>query len=60
MKGWKTITFSVLLALISIFSSDELRQHIGEHLEWYGPFTATAVAILRALTTSPIFKQHHE
>jgi len=57
MKGWKTLAVAVLLGLITALSNPELQQYVAENLVWLGPILATVIAVLRALTTSPIFKK---
>lgn len=57
MKGFKTITFGVLLALISIFSNEEVIQFVAENFPAVGTSLGTAVIILRAVTSSAIFKK---
>lgn len=57
MKGWKTLVFAVLFGAITALSSPELQQYIAENMTWLGPIIATVVAVLRALTTSPIFNK---
>lgn len=55
-KGWKTLVFGALLVLISIFSNAEVQAFVGEHLPVVGSITGTIVIVLRAITTSAIFK----
>lgn len=57
MKGFKTVTFGVLLALLSVFSNAEMQQFVSENLPTIGGFTGTIVVILRAITDSPMFKR---
>ncbi len=55
MKGYKTITFGILLALLSIFSNPDMQAWAAEHIPQLGGGIGTIVVILRALTASPIF-----
>ncbi len=55
-KGWKTVAFGVLLALISVFSSAEMQSFVAEYLPWIGGILGALVVFLRAITSSPIFK----
>lgn len=57
MKGFKTVAYGLLLALGSILASPEVSEHVGSHLGWYGSLAGTLVVVLRALTSSPIFKK---
>lgn len=57
MPGFKTVLYGMVLALISIFSSDEMRAFIAENLPWFGTAAGGIVVILRALTSTPIFKK---
>lgn len=56
MKGWKTVIFGLLLALISVFSSADMQAFFAEHVQWLGGLTGVIVIGLRAVTSSPIFK----
>lgn len=57
MKGFKTVIFGVLLALISILSNAEMTAFFAEHLPVVGSAVGAVVVILRAITSSPIFKK---
>jgi hypothetical protein len=57
MKGFKTFAFGALIVLISILSNAEMQTFFAEHLPKVGGLTGTAIIILRALTTSAIFKK---
>lgn len=56
MKGWKTVAFGVILALISVFSNQEMVNFITDHFPWVGGSVGTVIVALRFLTTTPIFK----
>jgi hypothetical protein len=56
MKGFKTVAFGVALALISIFSNAEMQAWVATNLPVVGGLTGTLVVVLRAITTSSIFK----
>ena len=56
-KGWKTVIFGILLALISILSNEEMKQFLVENVEWIGGSIGTIVVVLRALTNSSIFSK---
>jgi hypothetical protein len=56
-KGWKTVVFGVLLALVSALSNEEMKQFLVENVEWIGSSIGTIVVVLRALTNSSIFSK---
>ncbi len=56
-KGWKTIVFAALVAAASFLASDEVAQWVAQNLPEVGGGLAGAIAVLRWLTTSPIFKE---
>ena len=57
-KGWKTVTFNVLAAIVPILELTELEGIVPEE---YLPFYALAVAMgnvyLRSVTTTPMGKK---
>lgn len=55
MKGWKTFAFAALIAVIGALSTEDVRQFVGANLPWLGPIMGAVVALLRALTNTPIF-----
>lgn len=57
MKGWKTLAFAIIMGAIAALSDVGVQQYVAANLPWLGPMLATAVVVLRALTTSPIFKK---
>lgn len=57
MKGFKTVIFGILIAAISVFSNADMQAYFAENLPAVGTMTGTIVIVLRALTTSSIFKQ---
>lgn len=57
MKGWKTVTFGVLLGLIAVFSNTDMQAWISQYVPEIGGLIGTAIIILRALTTSTVFKK---
>lgn len=57
MKGFKTVIFGLALALIAVFSNAEMQAFIAENIPAVGGSIGTIVIILRALTTSTIFKK---
>lgn len=58
LKGWKTVTFNLLAAIVPILELTELRDVVPEQ---YLPFYALAVAMgnvyLRSITTTPMGKK---
>ena len=56
-KGWKTIIFGVLVGATAALSSPEMQAFIADNIPEVGTGIGTAIVILRALTTSAIFKQ---
>lgn len=58
LKGWKTVTFNVLAAVVPILELTELKGIVPEE---YLPFYALAVAMgnvyLRSVTTTPMGKK---
>jgi len=57
VKGFKTILFGVLVAAISVLSNPEMQAFVAEHLPEVGGMIGTAIVVLRAVTTSAIFKK---
>jgi len=57
IKGYKTVLFGLALALISIFSNEEMVLFISENVPVLGTFIGTIVIVLRALTSSAVFKK---
>ena len=57
MKGYKTLGFAALVALTSFLASPEMSQWVGEHLPEVGGGLATAIAVLRAITNSPMLNK---
>ena len=55
-SGYKTVVFGVLLALIAIFSSPDMQAYFADNLPWVGSLVGTIIVVLRAITTSSIFK----
>lgn len=57
-KGWKTVTFNVLAAIVPILELTEMKGIVPEE---YLPFYALAVAMgnvyLRSVTTTPMGKK---
>ncbi|KKL25242.1 hypothetical protein LCGC14_2407310 [marine sediment metagenome] len=57
MKGWKTTVFGVLIAVLGALTSADMQAWIMENFPWVSGGLGTAIIILRALTTSPIFEK---
>lgn len=57
MKGLRTVVLGILIALISVFSNADMQAFISEHIPAIGGSIGTAVIVLRAITTSSIFKK---
>jgi len=57
MKGFKTLSFAALVALASFLASPEVAQYVAENLPEVGGGLAMAIAFLRFLTNSPMFKK---
>ena len=57
MTGWKTVAYGLLIALTAALSSAELQQLISENIPVVGGAIGTGIVILRALTSSSIFKK---
>ena len=56
MKGFKTIAYGLLIAGIAIFSNGEMQEYFALHIPTIGGLLGTGVIVLRALTSSAIFK----
>ena len=58
LKGWKTVTFNVLAAIVPVLELTELKDVVPEE---YLPFYVLAVALgnvyLRSVTTTPMGKK---
>ena len=57
IKGYKTLAMAIILGLITALSSAEMQQYVATNLTWLGPILGTGIVMLRALTTTPIFKK---
>lgn len=57
MRGYKTVIFGVLLAASAAVSDASMQAFIAEHIPAAGMAIGTAVIVLRALTSSAIFKK---
>lgn len=55
-KGWKTVLFGVLIAATAALSSPEMQAFISNNIPAVGTGIGTAIVVLRAITTSAIFK----
>ncbi|KKM09344.1 hypothetical protein LCGC14_1722990 [marine sediment metagenome] len=60
VKGFKTIAFGVLTAVLAVFSSPEMQAFFAEHMKVIGGSVGTIIVVLRALTDSPMFKKAPE
>jgi hypothetical protein len=56
IKGFKTLAFAVAIGLASALSTPEVQFWVAANMTWAGPALGTAIVVLRAFTTSPIFK----
>ena len=56
-SGFKTLVFAALVALTSFLASPEVAAYVGENLPLVGGALATVVAVLRAVTSGPIFNK---
>jgi len=57
MKGFKTIGFGILLAILSIFSNPDMVAFISENIPAVGTSIGGIVIVLRAVTSSAIFNK---
>lgn len=57
LKGWRTVGFAALLGVTTFLSDADLQQFVAENLPWLGSALGTLIVLLRALTSSPIFKK---
>lgn len=58
-KGYKTIIFNVLAAVLPIMEATDLTAVLSENgLVWYGLVIAVGNVILRTVTTTPVGKAH--
>ena len=57
IKGFKTVAFGVLTAVLSLFSSPDMQAWVAEYLPFVGTALGVAVVWLRYLTNSPMFKK---
>ncbi len=58
LSGWKTVTFGLILALLSVFSNAEMTAWFAENLPAVGGSVGVIVVLLRAITNSDIFKSN--
>ena len=54
-SGFKTIVFAAIIALTAFLASPEVVAFVAENFPLVGGTLATAVAVLRAITSGPIF-----
>lgn len=57
LSGYKTVVYGIALMLISILSNPAMAEFVAEHLPWVGGSAGAIVIILRAITTSTVFKK---
>ncbi len=57
IKGWRTFSFGLIVALTSVLSSPDVQAFVSEYLPAVGGGIGGAIMFLRWLTASPIFKQ---
>lgn len=55
-KGFKTVVFGAAIGLIALFSSPEVQAFIAQHIPAIGGTVGGLVIVLRAITSSAIFK----
>lgn len=58
LAGWKMVIYGVAVALLSVFSSVEMQAYVAANLPWFGGISGLLIVILRAITSSPIFKKN--
>ena len=56
LAGFKTVIFGVVVAATAVFSNPEMQLFISEHIPAIGGAIGTIVVVLRAVTSSGIFK----
>ena len=59
MKGWKTVVFGIAIGALSLLSGPDMQAFVADHLPEAGAAIGLAIVILRAVTSSPIFKKDH-
>ena len=57
MKGFKTIIYGVLIALIAVLGDDSVKLFVSENFAAVGGLLGTGVVVLRAVTNSAMFKK---
>jgi hypothetical protein len=57
MKGWKTVVFGIAIGALSLLSGPDMQAFVADHLPEAGAAIGLAIVILRAVTSSPIFKK---
>ena len=56
-SGFKTLVFAALVAVTSFAASPEVVAFVAENFPAFGAGLATVIAVLRAVTSSPIFNR---
>jgi len=57
MKGFKTILYGLLIAVTAVLADESVKAFVLENFEAIGASLGAGVMILRAITSSPIFKK---
>ena len=57
LKGFKTVAFGAILALLAIFSDPDMQAWVAENIPAVGSVISVIIVTLRALTSSSIFKR---
>lgn len=55
LSGYKTVVFAALVAVTGFLASPEFTQWVAENLPGVSIGLSTAIVLLRAVTSSPIF-----
>ena len=56
-SGYKTLVFAGLVAFTSFLASPEVAQYVADNLPLVGGGLATAIAVLRIITSAPVFNK---
>lgn len=56
LKGWKTFVSGIVIAALAVFSNPDMQAFIAAHIPSIGGGIGALVIILRAITSTSIFK----
>ncbi len=56
IKGFKTFVFGAALIVLAVLGDADVQAFLADRIEWFAGLTGTLIIVLRAFTSSPMFK----